>query len=470
MKYKPYFSIIFILFIFSTLSLATVYENGENNTTNHWTAYDKHKIYDQNSSSQVIENSMDEDKKSRIIEFKGKEISYTYLLGAREGSAAWNNTEESILSWSMKMKEPYQITLYMQTKKGLRQIYFSHSRSPKNLNSSAYIHINLEATTMNDLWQTFSFDLATIIKKSDIENKLLSVNGLTIQGLGAIDDIQLTSNKDDFISTWNITQSQKLRIATNNKLHYNFDIIWGDGSMDKNVTQTITHNYKDAGVYTINIRGEYPHIYDLCSKEQSLISIYQWGSQPWKSMKESFKDCKEFSAIHDTNAPDLSNVKSMYRMFYNAHTFNEELSDWNLSSVTDTSSMFYHAENFNQNIAKWDVSSVTDMSFMFSFCSKFNQDISQWDVSSVEDMRLMFWSAKMFNQDISNWNVSSLKKMRGIFNEATNFNQDITKWNTSSVTDNSNKPFKERAIPQNASVVTDIYNELEQINGVNEIP
>ena len=470
MKYKPYFSIIFTLFIFSAISSATVYENGENNSTSHWTAYNKHTIYDQNSSIEVIENRVDEDRKSRIIEFKGKEISYTYLLGAKEGVSAWNNTEESILSWKMKMKEPYQITLYVHTKKGLRYIYFSPSKNSRNFNNSAYIHVNLKKTSINYLWQTFSFDLATIIKNSDIENELLSVNGLTIQGLGAIDDIQLTSNKDDFITTWKITQSKKLQIETDNKLLYNFDIIWGDGSMDKNITQSITHHYKNSGLYSINIRGEYPHIYNLCSKKQHLITINQWGSQPWKSMKESFKDCQEFSSIYDTNPPDLTHVKNMYRMFYHADIFNEKLSDWNLSSVTDTSSMFYHADNFNQNIGNWDVSSVTDMSFMFSFCSKFNQDISRWDVSSVEDMRLMFWSAKMFNQDISDWNVSSLKTMRGIFNDATNFNQDITKWDTSSVTDTSNKAFKERLIPQNASVLTDIYNNLEQINGINEIP
>jgi surface protein len=460
----------FVFLIFSSFSNATVYENGENNTTDNWTAYDKDKIFDKNSSKQVIENIFDNYKESNVIKFKGTKISHTYLIGDIDGSNAWNNESESIFTWSMKMKNPYQIVLFANTKKGVRYIYFSYNKNSNVLNNSQYIHINLDSSSINDEWQTFSFDIASKLKDHEKDNRLIAINGLSLQGSGLIDDIKLTSNKNDFISTFKVNKEKKLRISTNDKFKYNFNINWGDGSTDSNITNSTTHIYEKEGIYSININGNFPHIYKLCNDEQSLLSIEQWGSQKWKSMKESFMNCKDFSAINTKETPDLSNVKSMYRTFYNAYKFNADISAWDVSSIKDMSSMFYHAESFNQNIGAWDLSSVTDTSFMFNYATVFNQDITHWDVSSVKDMRLMFRSAKMFNQDISLWDTSSVKKMYNMFKGATNFNQNLENWNTSSVRDNSNLNIKRKIIPENASVVSDIYNELEQLNSFNETP
>ena len=75
-------------------------------------------------------------------------------------------------------------------------------------------------------------------------------------------------------------------------------------------------------------------------------------------------------------------------MFWNASSFNQDISSWDVSSVYDMTDMFYNASSFNQDISSWDVSNVTNMTYMFYEHSSFNQPISNWDVSNVTNMEV----------------------------------------------------------------------------------
>ena len=131
---------------------------------------------------------------------------------------------------------------------------------------------------------------------------------------------------------------------------------------------------------------------------------------------------------------DVSSVTSMWSMFYDADSFNSDISNWDVSSVTDMKNMFLFATSFNSDISSWDVSSVTNMLAMFKDAGSFNQDISSWDVSNVTHMARMFNGASSFNQDLSNWDVSSVTSMYAMFYRASNFNQDLSGWDVSNVT------------------------------------
>ena len=130
----------------------------------------------------------------------------------------------------------------------------------------------------------------------------------------------------------------------------------------------------------------------------------------------------------DISGWDVSNVKDMSYMFYEASDFNSDISGWDVSNVENMSEMFYYATNFNSNISGWDVSNVEDMSQMFCGAENFNSNISGWDVSNVKNMSYMFYGATNFNSDISGWDVSNVKNMEAMFEIAISMPDEYKPW------------------------------------------
>ncbi len=283
-----------------------------------------------------------------------------------------------------------------------------------------------------------------------------------------------------FITTWDTHRYDKYGVTGDNQIKietkgegYNFTIDWGDGSIEENVTASITHTYQTPGLYTLKITGEFPRFYmypsldvdfygyeEYPSDNSKLKSIEQWGDIIWLSMGNAFSDAINLE-VNAEDIPNLSNVTDMSYMFMGAKAINSNLNNWDTSSVTNMTGLFHKAKSFNQNISNWDVSNVTNMNLMFSGAEDFNQDIGSWDVSNVTNMHAMFgttsrahyWcdtievdgpcyevtftyhGAKNFNQDISSWNVANVTSMSSMFRDSTEFNQDISNWNVSNVTD-----------------------------------
>jgi surface protein len=266
-----------------------------------------------------------------------------------------------------------------------------------------------------------------------------------------------------FITRWNTSNSGT---SASNQITipivgsgYDYNVDWGDGNIDLNLTTETTHTYTNEGVYTVIITGDFSRIYfNNEGDKDKLLSIEQWDVISWTSMNAAFYGCENL-VINAIDAPDLSLVTDMNLMFSGASKLNQNIGGWDVSSVTNMSEVFSNANSFNQDISGWDVTNVTtmdgmfantpfnqpiggwavgnvlNMDGMFSSASAFNQDISSWDVNSVISMEGMFSNASVFNQGIGGWDVINVISMVAMFTNATKFNQDISGWDVTNVID-----------------------------------
>ncbi|WP_282117664.1 BspA family leucine-rich repeat surface protein [Maribacter aquivivus] len=245
----------------------------------------------------------------------------------------------------------------------------------------------------------------------EVSDGVVAANALiTINVMDIDEDVE-------FITTWQTrTANESIVIPVQEGFTYDYMVDWGDGSPIASYSESATHIYETADIYTVKITGIFPSIYfnSMGLNADKIISIEQWGHIEWHSMKSAFDGCQNLTH-NATDAPNLSLVTDMSGMFRSATSFD--------------------ATSYKKDdLLSWDVSNVTDMSSMFLF-TPFNGDISTWNVSKVTNMSAMFFGAANFNSDISTWNVSNVTAMPSMFNAARSFNQDLSNWETSNVTD-----------------------------------
>ncbi|HHB93698.1 MAG TPA: BspA family leucine-rich repeat surface protein [Campylobacterales bacterium] len=183
-------------------------------------------------------------------------------------------------------------------------------------------------------------------------------------------DIAILQGKP-FITKWKtdnngVSASNQISIPTIGN-GYKYDIVWGDGTNNRDVIEDITHSYPEDGNYTVEIYGEFPQIYFAKEGTDSkkVVSIIKWGDIEWKSMDSAFFGCSNLKG-EANDIPNLSKVTKLDSMFNGASLFNQDISDWNVSTVTSMKDMFSNATAFNQNLENWDISNVTDMSGIFT--------------------------------------------------------------------------------------------------------
>jgi surface protein len=245
-----------------------------------------------------------------------------------------------------------------------------------------------------------------------------------------------------FVTTWKTdnpgpSDDFTITIPIVSEIYYNFQVSWGDNSSEVftgfGSELIVSHTYSSVGTYTVSIDGDFPRIYfNQSGDRQKILEVAEWGEIEWQSFESAFHGCSNLQ-VTALDAPNLSNVTSLKRMFRNASLLNASINNWQLNTITDLSEMFLFAISFNQPLNQWDVSNVGNMSELFSSASSFNQPLNDWNVSNVTNMSALFSNAHAFNQPLDNWNVSAVTDMNGMFNFASTFNQSINSWDVANV-------------------------------------
>jgi hypothetical protein len=221
----------------------------------------------------------------------------------------------------------------------------------------------------------------------------------------------------EFVIDINITSTQ-FRIPTNSGTYtYNYNVDCNkDGVIDlSNQTGNTTCTYASPGTYKIAITGTFPHWYTSggMGDTDKIASVKQWGTIQWLDLSNMFIYIPGTN-ISALDAPDLSNVTSLFGTFYGATYFNQSINHWDVSSITNMNFTFAYADNYNQPLNSWNTGSVTDMGGMFNHALLFNQPLDSWNVGSVTNMNNMFangsgLSVENYDTTLTGWSGQALK-------------------------------------------------------------
>ena len=251
----------------------------------------------------------------------------------------------------------------------------------------------------------------------------------------------------EFVLKWETTTpNEEIQIGVGSGT-FNYDIDWGDGTVETYTTDTnISHTYATAGDHITKITGDFPHLNmknltDDVYREK-LRDVLNWGSIVWQDWTNMFRDCNGFTGLTATDLPNLLNVTSFSFLgaFSNfGNHYNSTVQNWNVSSVTDMSNLSYYG-SWRNKISTWDTSNVTDFTnFLRSNGNNFDNggdlaDMDNLDVSSATNMDWMFnRTYGMENVYIGSWDVSSVTSMRVFSNPIIINNSGIENWDISNV-------------------------------------
>jgi len=209
---------------------------------------------------------------------------------------------------------------------------------------------------------------------------------------------------------------------------------WGDTV--ETLTGNTTHNYPASGsdtTYDIEIFDSpggskfegFNAAWDTTTITSYENSIMKWGEIQWKNnswfvtgLPNSAIPKLRLSAPNGaSHKPDLSQVTSLYRLFYNKSKSRNLI--W---------------EDVNNNLANWDTSTITNMAEAFvlhgspgsrpSDSQPNIMQLSNWNTSNVTNMSQMFLGAAVtangvytsnIGVDVTNWNTQNVENFSGTF-------------------------------------------------------
>ena len=243
---------------------------------------------------------------------------------------------------------------------------------------------------------------------------------------------------------------------------FDYNVDWGDGNTDNNVTGNITHTYDSIGQYDVKISGTFPNIYFFNRFDRwKVLEIKNWGNIQWETMLNAFWGCGNMD-ITATDEADFSQVAVFQRAFQNCSSITSITgsSNWVTSNATNLLLAFFGCSNMTSiETTNWDTSGLTAFDAVFQSCGALTSlDGTNWDLSNVTSFADAFsnsglttitgnenWRFKttgsvsfdrFFNNcftldglNTTNWNVEQVTSLSQAFRDCTSLTYlDMSNW------------------------------------------
>ena len=274
--------------------------------------------------------------------------------------------------------------------------------------------------------------MALKIANIDINKGYLGDLELSVAYLGAI---EASFIKSDFIIS---VKTDNPGSSSDNEFTLpwigTYDIDWGDGTKEKNVTDYQTHTYNTSGTYEVKVKAIAGRISFANSVDKSkVIDIKNWGTCAWTSMSSAFYGCNSLTVVSASDTPNLSSVSSFYFAFSQCSSLTSmDVSNWDVSNVSTMEFAFRSSPITTLDVSNWNTQSLTNAAYIFQNAI-FNPDVSNWNMSNVTTIRYMLRNADSFDRSLANWDISNITNMSDLLILATglstaNYDATLISW------------------------------------------
>jgi surface protein len=265
--------------------------------------------------------------------------------------------------------------------------------TPKNLSGSLTNFSNIAYHVADDYkagfvlptsTNSFDFTPANNVVK---ETLMFRGTGGIILGTGSAPSPPVTASFriDTTQTTVGSTANNIFQLPLTNNGVINFDIDWGDGTINTINTWNqpeVTHTYPSPGTYDVAITSGVIRGWSFggSGDRNKLMEVYDWSVWDF-NVDSAFRGCNNL--VSSTTSVPIITSTSLNSMFSRAYQFNGSIGNWNVSGVNNMQLLFFSASAFDQDISSWDISNVTNMGGMFDNAASFDQNLGSWDVSLV---------------------------------------------------------------------------------------
>lgn len=250
---------------------------------------------------------------------------------------------------------------------------------------------------------------------------------------------------------------------------FDYNVDWGDGNTDSNVTGNIVHTYDNVGQYDVKITGTFPNIYFFNRFDRwKVLEIKNWGNIQWETMLSAFWGCGNMD-ITATDEADFSQVAVFQRMLtsctsitniYNSKNWitsnatnlllfasgcsnlvSIETTNWDFSGLTNFDSVFQNCTSLTSlDGTNWDFSNCTSFSDSFSNCNSLTTITGNgnWRFPTTGTVTFDRFFNNAFALDglnTTNWNTERVVSLSQAFRDCTSLTYlDMSNWNLSNCT------------------------------------